>query len=258
VLPLWDDNPTRRRPYVTWALIIACVVAYFFWQPTPFANTTEDTRFTIAHAAIPCEVVQGRPLSVEQLQATFQGGDTNACGVGSAASPALDPGKNVYLAVITSMFLHGGLLHLGGNMLFLWVFGNNVEDKLGHLAYLAFYLVGGLVAAAAQVTVNLNSTVPVIGASGAIAAVMGAYLIWFPRVRVHTLVFFLIIRLPARLVLVAWFVLQFFTDPNEGVAWVAHVGGFIFGAAIALAVAGASRAGGGPPPAPRPYYDGRY
>jgi membrane associated rhomboid family serine protease len=118
-------------------------------------------------------------------------------------------------------------------MLFLWIFGNNVEDHLGGLRYALFYLVAGVISCVGFVLVNPSSTAPLIGASGAIAGVMGAYLIWFPRARVLTLAFFIPVYLPAALVLGVWFVLQFFTDPHSGVAWVAHVVGFVFGMIVA-------------------------
>ena len=136
------------------------------------------------------------------------------------------------------MFLHGGILHLGGNMLFLWVFGNNVEDRLGPVGYLAFYLLAGVVATGAHLAIQPQSTVPVIGASGAIAGVMGAYLVWFPNVPIRTLVFlgFLVFfpEIRAKWLLGFWFVSQFFVSPNDGVAWMAHVGGFVVGVLTAL------------------------
>jgi membrane associated rhomboid family serine protease len=238
VLPLYDDNPVSRRPVVTLLIIAACVVAYFFWQPSPFEDTTEDIRFDLRYAAIPCEILENRPLTRAEVGATFNLGDDNACNVDRGQTPPFDPGKNVWLAIVTSMFLHGSLLHLGGNMLFLWIFGNNVEDRLGRLGYAAFYLAGGFVATLAHVAVNRDSTVPSIGASGAIAAVMGAYLIWFPNARVRTIVIIILVDVPAKIVLGAWFVLQFFTNPNEGVAWVAHVGGFTFGVVVGLLLRG--------------------
>ena len=237
MLPLGDDNPVSRTPIVTWLIIAACLVAYFAWQPTPFSDDVDDIEFNLQYAAIPCEIVEQRPLTVGEVQATFNLGDDNACDIDGGRTPAFDAGKNVWLAVVTSMFLHGSLLHIGGNLLFLWIFGNNVEDRLGKLGYAAFYLVGGVVATLAHVAVGPDSTVPMVGASGAIAAVMGAYLVWFPNARVRTAVIFLLIAvvyLPAKWVLGFWFVLQFFTDPNQGVAWVAHVGGFVFGVVVAL------------------------
>ena len=238
MLPLYDDNPVSRRPVVTLAIIAACVVAYFFWQPSPFEETVDDVRFNLEYAAIPCEVLQQRPLTTAEVQATFNLGEDNACNIDRGQTPPFDAGKNVYLAVLTSMFLHGSLLHLGGNMLFLWIFGNNVEDRLGRLGFAAFYLVGGIVATLAHVAVSRDSTVPSIGASGAIAAVMGAYLIWFPNARVRTIVIFVLVNVPAKVVLGVWFVLQFFTDPNESVAWMAHVGGFTFGVLVGLLLRG--------------------
>ena len=235
MLPLRDDNPTQHRPIVTWLIIGICVIAYFFWQPTPFDETVSDTQFTVEHAAIPCEVIHGRPLSIDEARATFNFGNTEACGIGQPR-PAAIPDKLVYPAVLVSIFLHGSLIHLGGNMLFLWVFGNNVEDRLGKLAFALFFLGGGVVAALGHIAVNAHSTVPVIGASGAIAAVMGAYLVWYPNARVLTLVFIVIVRLRAMWVLLAWFVLQFFTNPNTGVAWMAHVTGFVYGVIVALLV----------------------
>jgi hypothetical protein len=263
VLPLRDENPTRHSPFVTWLILAACLVAFFVWQPTPFSTTDDDLEFNLRHAAIPCEVVEGRPLSVDEVVATFRIGDDSACGVGSA-SPPFDAGKDVWLAVVVSMFLHGGVLHLAGNMWFLWVFGNNVEDRLGKVGFALFYLAGGVAATAAHIAVDGSSTVLVVGASGAIAAVMGAYMVWFPNVPVRTAVimfFITVVDVPAKWVLGFWFVLQFFTDPNQGVAWMAHVGGFAFGVVVALAVQaiigpprvtppGGRTAGGWPPSGP--------
>ncbi len=135
------------------------------------------------------------------------------------------------------MFLHGSLLHIAGNMLFLWIFGNNIEDRMGIGGYIGFYLLAGLVASAAHILVQPDSTVPVVGASGAIAGVMGAYLVLFPNVKIRSLiiVFIILFRdISAKWLLGIWFVTQFFTSPNAGVAWVAHVGGFAFGALVAL------------------------
>jgi membrane associated rhomboid family serine protease len=239
VLPLKDENPTQHKPVATLAIILACAAIYLLWQPTPTAETAADLRFTFERAAVPCEVVEGRPLTVDELRATYQLGRIEACDVGSPDSPAGFPDKSVWLSVLVSMFLHGSLLHLGGNLLFLWIFGNNIEDHLGVPRFVAFYVVGGVVATLTHVALNLDSTVPMVGASGAIAAVMGAYLVWFPDAPVRTLVMFLfitLVRVRARWVLGFWFVLQFFTSPNSGVAWAAHVGGFVFGVVVGLAV----------------------
>lgn len=249
VLPLRDENPVRTTPVLTWLIVGACVAVFLLWQPTPFSDTSDDLEFNLRNAAIPCELVESRPLSVDEVVATFRLGDQSACGVGAPASPPFDGGKNVWLAAVVSMFLHGSVLHIAGNMLFLWVFGNNVEDRLGKVGFALFYLAGGLVALGAHVLVDPSSTVPLVGASGAIAAVMGAYLVWYPNARVRTLVimlFITVVDVPAKWLLALWFALQFFTDPNAGVAWTAHVGGFVFGMVVALA----TRSLGGRPGAP--------
>ena len=154
-----------------------------------------------------------------------------------------------------SMFLHGSILHLAGNMLFLWIFGNNVEDHLGPIMYAIFYGVTGVAAMGAHFLADPGSTVPVIGASGAIAGVMGAYLVFWPRAKVLTMVpvlLFFVFYLPAGVVLGIWFAMQFLTNPNEGVAWLAHVGGFAAGVLIALALKGVLGPPRARPPEPEP------
>jgi membrane associated rhomboid family serine protease len=251
VIPLHDLNPTRRTPFVTVFLIAACIAVYFFVQARPGGTDTvrveggdtvrieSSVRFSLEYAAVPCEIAQGRPLTLLEVAATFNRGDKEAC-QSSATGPELFAGKNVWLAVLTSIFLHGSLLHLGGNMLFLWVFGNNIEDHLGHVAYLFFYLAAGIVASIAHIAMQPDSTLPVVGASGAIAGVMGAYLVWFPRAPVTTLIILVIIpivtTIDAAWLLAVWFVLQFFTSADSSVAWVAHVAGFVFGVALAVLV----------------------
>src|SRR5205085_6716468 len=180
----------------------------------------------------------GHPLTVNEFRDTVYNSDETACSAALPPSREAFPHKNVYLAVIYSMFLHGSILHIAGNMLFLWIFGNNIEDRMGWIGYPIFYVVAGLVAAATQFAVQPSSTVPVVGASGAIAGVMGSYLVLFPRVRIRTLFIIVIIPLirdiPAVWLLGFWFVLQFFTSPSSGVAWMAHVGGFLFGVLVTL------------------------
>ncbi|HEY8546801.1 MAG TPA: rhomboid family intramembrane serine protease [Acidimicrobiales bacterium] len=245
MIPLHDENPVSRPPIVTWMIIVACIGAYFLWQPTPLGDdTVEDVVFYVENAAIPCELVEQRPLDLVEVDATFRLGHLEACGVDDGRSAPAVPGKNVWLSALVSMFLHGSLFHIGGNLLFLHVFGNNVEDRMGSLGFALFYLAGGAVGTAAHVALNADSTVPVVGASGAIAAVMGTYLVLYPHARVRTLIFMLVIlfvELRAGILLLAWFVLQFFTDPNEGVAWGAHVGGFLFGVLVGLALRAGSR-----------------
>ena len=200
MLPLKDENPVTRTPFVTIGILVACLWIYFVWQPsvgtseqvsvdTPAGvlRMQESTAFNLEHAAIPCEIVSGRALTVDEAIATFgtPGGDGEHCGEGSSGSPRVFSDKSVWLSLLTSMFLHGSLLHLGGNLLFLWIFGNNIEDHLGHVRFAVFYLLAGVAASALHIALNLESTIPVVGASGAIAGVMGVYLVWFPRARPH-------------------------------------------------------------------------
>lgn len=259
VIPIRDENPTRHTPVLTLAFLAVNVVVFLFIQPnSPFQTATdrveaqrqaiEEQRFLYEHAAVPCEITRLRPLTVAQLE-------TRSCDPGSGAGGSREvfPGKNVLLSIVSSMFMHGGLLHLGGNMLFLWIFGNNVEDRLRPVGFALFYFAGGVAATLAHVLTNTGSLIPLVGASGAIAAIMGAYLVWWPRARILSVVpiFFLIhlVRLPAGLVLGLWFVLQFLTNPNSGVAWAAHVGGFIVGVAIGWLL-GPPRTGPRPGPSP--------
>jgi membrane associated rhomboid family serine protease len=221
VIPIRDANPTHRVPFVTLAFIGLNIVAFLFWEPIT-GSQREQTLFFFCNGAIPREIT-----SLEPIQEVAQ-----ACG-----------GKSVIQSIFTSMFLHGGWLHIIGNMLFLWVFGNNVEDRMGHVVYVLFYLVAGVVAAYTQAVTAPDSTVPLIGASGAVAGVLGAYAVMYPGARVMTLVIFFfitVIELPALIVLGLWFVLQAFQGIGAlggdvgGVAWFAHIGGFVFGALVAL------------------------
>jgi membrane associated rhomboid family serine protease len=224
VIPLKDENPTRRPALITIVLIALNVGIYFGVQPS--VETPEASAFTYEYAAIPCEVTTNEPLSDVEIV-------TGTCNELPEDSSHF-PDKRVWLAMLVSMFLHGSVLHLGGNMLFLWIFGNNIEDHLGVLRYVAFYLASGFIATFAHIAVDPSSTIPVVGASGAIAGVMGAYLAWFPNVRIRTLFifFFIIFRdISAKWLLLFWFATQFLdaVNPNSGVAWGAHVGGFAFG-----------------------------
>jgi membrane associated rhomboid family serine protease len=256
VIPLKDYNPTRRFPYITVLLIAANVLVFLFVQRPLSSDPNKEAEFTYRYAAIPCEVVEGRPLSDTEIIDTLEGGDDEAC---LRTEPLDDedgvfPNKQVWLAMLYSMFLHGGWLHIAGNMLYLWIFGNNLEDRMRPVPYLLFYLASGFAAAAAHVAVQPGSTIPVVGASGAVAGVMGAYLVLFPSVRIRSLIiliFLVFIRdIPAKWLLGFWFVLQFFTSPEAGVAWVAHVGGFLFGAAVAFFLRERLR----PPRVPTPAY----
>ncbi|MGH8915242.1 MAG: rhomboid family intramembrane serine protease [Acidimicrobiia bacterium] len=222
MLPIRDLNPTRVTPVVTLILIAANVLVFFLIQGR---GTTEDQEaFVYERAAIACEITTGAPLGVDEILA-------DRCLPGAQAP--IFPDKNVFVALLTSMFLHGGTAHVLFNMWFLWIFGNNVEDAFGHIGYLLLYLLGGLAATAAFILMNPESTVPLVGASGAIAVAMGSYAVLFPGHKVLSFVGWFLLPVPAILFLVIWFVAQFAVGEG-GVAWEAHVGGFVFGAVVTL------------------------
>jgi membrane associated rhomboid family serine protease len=240
VIPLHDDNPTSRLAWATLLIIAVNVALFLLWEPT-FGSQGQQQVFFFCHAEIPWEVSNQTNLAHGGVEAAAEIREQLEIN-GVAAERFLQqqcPDKSWWESVFVAMFLHGGWLHIGGNMLFLWIFGNNVEDRLGVVSYLLLYLAGGIAATALQLAVGPSSVIPNLGASGAIAAVLGAYLVLFPRARVLTLViFFLItvIELPASLVLGAWFVLQLFSgvgslgaNVNGGVAYFAHIGGFALG-----------------------------
>jgi membrane associated rhomboid family serine protease len=241
LIPISDANPTRRFPIVTLTLIILNVLAFFFVEPG-FGESREAQLYFFENAPIPCQLADDCPAGVRIF-------GTNV--------PI--PERNIVSflnATVLSIFLHGGFLHIIGNMLFLWIFGNNVEDHLGRIKYLVFYLLGGIAATFAHVLTHIDSFVPGIGASGAVAAVMGAYLLLFPRARVNVLVpiffIFTVTQMSAWAVLAIWFLLQFYTGFQESggavaVAWMAHVGGFVFGVAGVYLL-------GGRPQRPRPLW----
>ena len=243
MLPLKDNIPTDRFPVITVALIVINVVMFFGFQGATWADGggfEVDQQNVVEYAEIPYEITHpGKHCEGvgpdESLQVVCEGQEGVSGDAGD--QPA------TWLTVLTSMFMHGGLLHIGGNMLFLWIFGNNVEDSMGRVKFVAFYLLGGLAATAAHTLSDPNSAVPTLGASGAVAAVLGAYALLYPRARVVTLLFIIIfitvIELPAWLVLFGWAVLQVLSASAEsgvgGVAYLAHIGGFLFGlAAIKL------------------------
>ncbi|MCS7181493.1 MAG: rhomboid family intramembrane serine protease [Thermoanaerobaculum sp.] len=216
MFPLRDSIPSARPPVVSVLIIVACVVAFFY----ELLLGRHLERFLFAYAFVPV-----RFFYPEAFDASFA--------------------FNLFTLVF-SMFLHGGWLHLIGNMWFLWVFGDNVEDALGHGRFFLFYLVCGAVAALTQGLVEPGSRVPMIGASGAIAGVLGAYLLWFPWSRIKSLVFLgffvTMTELPAPVFLILWFIIQFFSGTlslaaaggaGGGVAWFAHIGGFLAGATLA-------------------------
>lgn len=204
MFPIRDHNPSLRTPFVTYALVAANVLVFLF---------------TLS--------LQGDARAIEAVYVNF----------------ALIPSISDPITFVTSQFLHGGVMHLAGNMLFLWIFGDNIEDEMGHLPFLGFYLVGGIAAGLAQNLAAPGSNVPMVGASGAIAAVMGGYLLMFPKARVDVLIilviFFRIFPVPAWIVLGVWFALQMFSGVSTpgaqgGVAYWAHAGGFLAGLAMTI------------------------
>ncbi len=224
MFPIRDDNPTRHRPILTILVIATCVLIFFYVQPTDEIGSAE---FLYENAAISCEILSLEPLTIDEITS----GD---CGVvGTEAFPS----KNILESVFASIFLHANIVHLAANMWSLWIFGNNVEDRLRGLRFVAFYLGTGVAATLTFVLMNPSATIPLIGASGAIAGVMGAYLILFPRATVTAIVppfFFFPFRVPAVIFLVIWFATQFLiSDATGSVAWEAHVGGFIAGVVYA-------------------------
>jgi membrane associated rhomboid family serine protease len=242
VIPIHDDNPVRRVPIVTY-LLIALNFVVFLTEPVvsqigvgsqTVAQVCEQTAYFDKWAVIPKELVHNSAPDerLHPLQGT------------QFACRSNERGKSPFLSVLYAMFLHGGWLHILGNMLFLYVFGNNIEDRMGRIKFLLFYLFCGYVAAYGFAFGNADSTTTLVGASGAIAGVLGAYLVVFPRARVTSVVplgfIFFPLRLPAWGVLGGWFLLQWLyssgtaVTSGAGVAYLAHVFGFIAGAAIAL------------------------
>lgn len=219
-LPIADDNPVRRTPIVTWTIMGLCI-AVWLWQVSlpPIAAQAA----TFAYGMIPARVLEGVPLHPRIFDYATD-------------IPA-------WSTIATSMFMHGGWLHLGGNMLYLWIFGNNVEEALGRGRFVVFYLLCGTVAAFAQALPAPGSEIPMVGASGAIAGVLGAYMVLHPRANVRVffwfIIIFRIINVPAAVVLGGWFLMQFLSGATQpvdqgGVAFLAHMGGFVAGAILVI------------------------
>ena len=241
MFPFADNNPTHRTAVVTYALILANVLAFlWFWR----LDERQQMAVTLNYGFMPARIEQlsdGEPLRIEITPA-----ERRQIGLFVVERPAVEaiipPDRNeIIRSIFTCMFLHGSWMHLIGNMWFLFLFGNNIEDRLGHVLFPIFYLAGGLAATAAHYAMYSESTVPVIGASGAVAAVLGAYAVTYPFARVHTLVilviFITVIDLPALAVLGFWFLGQLLSFYGEmrmnisgGVAFLAHIGGFVAGA----------------------------
>jgi membrane associated rhomboid family serine protease len=268
VIPLKDNNPTARFPVLTVALIVINV-AVFIWQLNfPTDQRLDQAGFgsidqsSLEYGAIPYRIthMDSRDCAVGavgQAQGQLEAGVVcpgtrqydEAVAIGRQ-NPEAEPipinEAPWWETLFTSMFMHGGFLHIAGNMLFLWVFGNNIEDRLGRVKFLLFYLLAGLIAVYTQALIDSSSTAPTIGASGAIAGVLGAYAVLFPRARVLTLIFIIffvtLVEIPALILLAVWFILQFVpalgqvaveSGGGQGVAYFAHVGGFVFGLAVA-------------------------
>ena len=219
MIPLRDDNPTTIKPVVTVALIVVNAMVFMYQLSL---EPKQGELFVYEFGAIPAVIFGSGnlPPEVEAIPETI---------------PPV-------LTIFTSMFLHGGFMHLIGNMLYLWIFGNNIEDAMGHARFIVFYVVTGVAASFAHALTNLDSTVPTIGASGAISGVLGAYLLLYPRAQVLVLVplgfFTRVMYIPAFIVLGMWFLLQLFAGASSigqvggGVAWWAHIGGFVAGMAL--------------------------
>lgn len=207
---------------MTLALIAACLYVFFFIQMRD--APVDQQEFLYRRAAISCEITTGQPLSEHEIiDATCNRGPDEP----------VFPEKDPLLAVMTSLFLHGSVGHVLFNMWFLWIFGNNVEEAFGRVRFLLLYLIGGVAATTAFVLMNPGSTVPLVGASGAIAAILGAYAVLFPGHRVLSLVGWFVVPVPAAIFLGIWFVAQFGLG-GTNVAWEAHAGGFVFGLLITL------------------------
>jgi membrane associated rhomboid family serine protease len=223
VIPYRDENETVRTPVVTFAIIAINALVWFMFQGAGFTDALLTS--VCNYGLIPGELTQ-----MADVGASFPLSETMAC--------EIDPGR-APLHVFTSMFLHGGWAHIIGNMWFLWLFGNNVEDSMGRGRFIAFYFLCGIAAAAAQVLAQPDSPVPMVGASGAISGVMGAYIVLYPRVRVYTLVpliiIFTTVALPAWVILGYWMLLQVvggLSGQEGGVAFWAHIGGFVAGVVL--------------------------
>jgi membrane associated rhomboid family serine protease len=257
LIPLKDNIPTLRPAVITIALIVINAVVYFGFQHGGISGPNENDTKTIKYSAIPYEIshpgkkcgliTQSTPREVPARVADELIVNQNI--VCEKQAGLLDrihtsPGDNQppwFLTILFAMFMHGSLLHIGGNMLFLWIFGNNIEDAMGKLKFIGFYLLGGIIATLAQTAIQTTSTTPTLGASGAIAAVLGGYALLYPRARVITLIFiiifFTVVELPALFVLGGWFLLQVLDASTVnvanggGVAYFAHIGGFLFGLA---------------------------
>jgi membrane associated rhomboid family serine protease len=231
MIPIGDDNTDRHRtPFVNYLLLLANIVVFFYYQ-----RMGTDIPFTFGYATVPGEILTGKDIvtASEQLEDAITGEKYTLPGLQPSPYP-------VWITLITSMFMHGGWAHLGGNMLYLWIFGDNLENHLGHLRYLIYYLLTGVIASLAYVFTTYilghDLLVPSLGASGAISGILGGYIRLFPTRRVTVIVFWFLTSVPAIVVLGLWIVLQVVSGMGAlgeaaigGVAYSAHIGGFIAG-----------------------------
>jgi membrane associated rhomboid family serine protease len=247
VFPISDDNSDRTTtPYVNYALIALNILVFAVFQ-----GFGSNEKFTYAWSTVPVEITTGRDVDKPVVVR-----DPVTDEVAGQIDLQPTPGS-VYLTLLTSMFMHGGLAHIFGNMLYLWIFGDNIEDRLGHLRYLAFYLVCGFAADMSHVLLNANSYIPSLGASGAISGVLGGYVLLFPHRKVNAIVLRMITTIPAWAAIGIWFVFQLINGlgvlgegsrEGGGVAYAAHVGGFVAGLVLVklFAVGRGGAAAGGP------------
>jgi len=235
VLPLYDDNSDRTlTPYINYALIAANVLVFVFLQ-----QLGSNEHFTYAFSTVPLEILTGRDVVTPSRVLVDAVSGQRLVVPGLQVTPG-----SVYFTLLISMFMHGGLAHIGGNMLFLWIFGDNIEDRLGHIRYLVFYLVCGVLASLAHVfttaafaTSESSLMVPSLGASGAISGVLGGYLLLYPKRRVTVILLRILTDVPAYVAIGMWFAFQLISglgmlgggSQQGGVAYAAHVGGFIAG-----------------------------
>ena len=229
--PYKDDNPRILIPYVTYTLVAMNLIVFFYQLGLDFVSGQE---FTLSFGLIPATLTELPRTEISIAYAQYLSDATNSR-VFINSTP-----NSPYLTVFTSMFMHGGVAHIFGNMLFLWIFGDNVEGTFGHVKFAVFYILCGIGAALGQIIINVNSLIPMIGASGAISGVLAAYMLRYPRARIHVFVFMIVIfttiKVPSFIVIGIWFGTQVMSgigtlgvDAGGGVAWFAHIGGFVTG-----------------------------
>jgi membrane associated rhomboid family serine protease len=232
MFPIGDENERGHGPaFVSLAFIAINIAVFLFLQGA--GASTEGAEFTYGYSAVPYEITTGVDLT-EPEPITIDG---------QTVPVPQEPGPTpIWLTLFSSIFMHGGWLHLAGNMLFLWIFGDNVEHRVGHVPYLLFYLAAGVIASFAQILIDTDSIIPTLGASGAISGVLGAYLVMFPTNRVTVFIFRFLLPVPAIVAIGMWAVLQFIngfgaiavTEQTGGVAYMAHIGGFVAGVVAGL------------------------